>query len=130
MIVPIQMMLYMYSQPLMEKKLQSNGFSFNNRNYLIDQLSYEPSLSYIYKAIFRGTIAIGFVKNENRIDSMEKSQTFSFTSRIKYNVFSKSTIDAKLTLSKIKFDAFEEKSVTSQDKLNKCHYFFSKKISI
>jgi len=91
---------------LAEKKLQSNGFSFNNRNYFIDQLSYEPSLSYIYKAIFRGTIAIGFVKNENRIDSMEKSQAFSFTSRIKYNVFSKSTIDAKLTLSKIKFDAF------------------------
>lgn len=37
---------------------------------------------------------------------MEKVRTFSFTGRLKYNLFSKSTIDAKLTLSNINFDAY------------------------
>lgn len=91
---------------LSEKKLQSNGFSFNNRNYLINQSAFEPSISYVYKAVFRGTIAVGFTNAVNRLDSMEKAQTFSFTGRLKYNLFNKSTIDAKLTLNKISFDAY------------------------
>ena len=55
-----------------KNELNTTGTKFNNRNYLVQQKSIEPTLSYIYKSNFRLSVTYSLSNKKNTIDSMEK----------------------------------------------------------
>lgn len=77
--------------------------SFQIRNYDVHELSVEPSLSYVHNTQFRLSILYGYDQKENHLGDFEKSKTSSLTSELKYNVFSSSVINGRITFSNISF---------------------------
>ena len=86
--------------------LNTNGPKFNNRNYLVQQNSVEPSVAYVRRSNFRVSLTYAFVDKKNTIDSMERSTTHSLTADLRYNILSSSTLNAKFTANQIGFKAY------------------------
>ncbi len=86
--------------------LITSGYKFDNKNYEIHQNTYEPSLTYVYKSIFRATLSYSYIEKNNKIDSLEKSINNSVSAEIKYNVFSNSSLSFKGSYNKIAFYAY------------------------
>lgn len=76
---------------------------FNNRNYMIEQKIAEPSLSYIYGTNLRVTISYSFNDKKNTIGYLERSINNTFSTDIKYNVLSNSSINTRFSYNAIKF---------------------------
>ncbi|MBS1743593.1 MAG: hypothetical protein JST81_11210 [Bacteroidetes bacterium] len=89
-----------------KNELSTSGAKFNNRNYRILQDIIEPNLTYVYKANIRATIGYVYSNKHNTIDSLERATSNSVTADIKYNILSNSSINARFTLSDIKFKAY------------------------
>ena len=89
-----------------ENVLTTTGNLFENRNYHIQQHEWEPALSYVYKSTFRATFSFQQVFKYNQIDSMESTRNKSFTTDVKFNAFSKSSITCKLVYNKILFKGY------------------------
>ena len=90
-----------------QNNLATSGYKFDNRNYRVDQYVVEPNLTYLYKSTLRATLTYGYTNKVNRIDSMEQSQMHALSAELKYNVFSNSSINAKLTMNQIDFNAYQ-----------------------
>ncbi len=78
--------------------------SFTNRNYLVDEVSAEPSISYIYKSDFRVSLIYTYDKKKNKMGAFENSVNNQLAAEIKYNVLSDGTINARFSLNNIKFN--------------------------
>ena len=78
--------------------------SFTNRNYRVDEVSAEPSISYIYKSDFRVSLIYTFDKKKNTIAGFENAVNNQLATEVKYNVLSDGTINARFSLNNIKFN--------------------------
>lgn len=78
---------------------------FANRNYMIDETSVEPSVSYTYKTSLRASLIYNYDKKENSIGLKEKATNNGLTADVKYNVLSSSTITARFTFNNITYNA-------------------------
>ncbi len=76
---------------------------FSNRNYLINEISAEPSISYIYKSDFRISFIYTYDIRKNKIDLMEKAVNNSITTEVKYNVLSNGTVNGRFSYNNINF---------------------------
>lgn len=76
---------------------------FSNRNYLINQLSAEPQLSYIYKSDLRISLIYTLDKKENTIGAKERSVNNAISSEVRYNVLSSSTVNGRFTFNNISY---------------------------
>ncbi len=76
---------------------------FANRNYLIDETSIEPSVSYIYGSKLRVSLIYNYDDKQNKIGNSEQSKNNSVTTEVKYNVLSSGTLNGKLTFNNISF---------------------------
>jgi hypothetical protein len=77
--------------------------SFANRNYQVDEVSAEPSVSYIYKSDFRLSLIYTHDQKKNKIDLMEKAINNALAAEIKYNVLSSGTINGRFSFNNISF---------------------------
>jgi hypothetical protein len=89
-----------------ENLLNTTGSLFENRNYQIHHMEWEPALSYIYQSKFRATVSFQVAQKHNRIDSMESTTNRSFITDVKFNAFSKSSITCKLVYNSIAFKGY------------------------
>lgn len=83
-----------------------NGLStpkFANRNYLINQLSLEPQVSYIYKSNLRVSLIYDIDKKENEIGLKEKAINNALSTEVRYNVLSNSTVNGRFTFNNISY---------------------------
>lgn len=76
---------------------------FANRNYLIDETSVEPSLSYNYLSKLRASLIYTFDNKENRVGGSEKAINNALSTEIRYNVLSSGTFNGKFTFNNISF---------------------------
>ncbi|MEO6453288.1 MAG: hypothetical protein ABIN97_04415 [Ginsengibacter sp.] len=76
---------------------------FANRNYLINQFSIEPQISYIYKSNVRVSVMYNIDKKENITGLKEKALNNAITTEIRYNVLSNSTINSRFTFNNISY---------------------------
>ncbi len=83
------------------------GFRFLNRNYAINQNTFEPNCAYLYKSVFRTTISYTYSEKQNKIDSLEKSVNNVWTADFKLNIYSKTSISLKCSYNKVRFDAYK-----------------------
>ena len=86
--------------------LSTTGAKFSNRNYEVLQQSFEPNLTYVYKANLRATISYTYTQKKNNIDSLEKSVNHALAAELKYNILNNSSIQGKFTFNQIRFDAY------------------------
>ncbi|MEO8720290.1 MAG: hypothetical protein ABI297_06170, partial [Ginsengibacter sp.] len=77
--------------------------SFTNRNYLIEGVSAEPSVSYIHKSDFRLSLIYTYDSKKNKGGGFEKSINNQLTTEVKYNVLSNGTINGRFSLNNIAF---------------------------
>nr|MBA2250509.1 hypothetical protein [Chitinophagaceae bacterium] len=77
--------------------------AFANRNYLINQTSVEPSVSYVYGSKARVSFIYNFDSRQNAIGGMERSQNNALSTEIKYNILSNGTINGKFTYNNISY---------------------------
>ncbi len=77
--------------------------SFANRNYLVDEISAEPSVSYIYKSDFRVSLIYTYDVRKNKIGLTEKAINNALAAEVKYNVLSNGTINGRFSFNNIGF---------------------------
>jgi len=77
--------------------------TFSNRNYRVDEVSVEPSISYIYKSTFRVSLIYTYDTRNNKIDSLETAINNQIAAEVKYNVLSNGTINGRFSFNNIKF---------------------------
>lgn len=80
-----------------------NTPSFTNRNYKIEQLSAEPSVSYIYKSDFRISLIYTYDERKNIIGLLEKAINNSIATEVRYNVLSNGTLNGRFSFNDIKY---------------------------
>ena len=77
--------------------------SFANRNYLVNEVLSEPSVSYIYKTDFRISLIYTYDVRKNQIGLMEKAINNQLAAELKYNVLSNGTINGRFSFNNIDF---------------------------
>jgi hypothetical protein len=87
--------------------------AFANRNYLIKEVSAEPSVSYIYKSNLRVSLIYTYDDKQNTIDFMERTINNQIAAEIRYNVLSNGTLSGRFSLNNISFNAGSGGSATS-----------------
>lgn len=78
--------------------------SFENRNYHINEVSTEPSVSYIYKSNLRISFIYTYDVKQNKIGFMEKAINNAIAAELRYNVLSNGTLNAKFSFNNISFN--------------------------
>ena len=76
---------------------------FANRNYLIDETSIEPSVSYVYGSKSRVSLIYTFDNKENKVAGNEKAVNNAISTEFRYNVLSSGTLNGKFTFNNISF---------------------------
>lgn len=76
---------------------------FANRNYLINEFSAEPQLSYVYATNLRVTFMYDFDRKENAIGLREKAVNNAVSTEIRYNVLSSGTLNGRFTFNNISY---------------------------
>ncbi|MEO8763585.1 MAG: hypothetical protein ABI416_04825 [Ginsengibacter sp.] len=87
--------------------------SFANRNYLIKEVSAEPSVSYIYKSNFRLSLIYTYDIKQNKIDFMEKAINNEIAAEVRYNVLSNGTLNGRFSFNNIDFSGGSGGSASS-----------------
>jgi hypothetical protein len=77
--------------------------SFANRNYRIDEVAAEPSVSYIYKSDFRVSLIYTYDIKKNKTGLSEKAVNNQLAAEVRYNVLSNGTINGRFSLNNINF---------------------------
>jgi hypothetical protein len=93
--------------------LTTQAAKFGNKNYDVLQNLIEPNLSYVYKSNIRASISYSFSQRQNRIDSLEKSNSNAIIADMKYNILSSTSISGRFTLNNINFNAYQGASNTT-----------------
>jgi hypothetical protein len=86
-------------------QLVNQNPQFGNRNYLIEQISMEPKLSYIKGTSFRISISYKYDQRNNRQGDREKSVNNALIAESKYNILSSTSISAKLQVNQISYNS-------------------------
>lgn len=89
-----------------ENQLNTVGVKFNNRNYDVSQKEMEPDLTFIYKSKFRATISYKLSEKRNNIDSLERLNSHTINTELKYNMISDGSILARVTYSRLNFNGY------------------------
>jgi hypothetical protein len=76
---------------------------FANRNYQIDQVSFEPVASYIYGSKLRLSLIYNYDNKTNKIGLGEKVSNHAIGTEARYNVLSTGTLNGKFTYNNISF---------------------------
>ena len=76
---------------------------FANRNYLIDETSVEPSVSYIYGSKLRVSLIYNYDDKKNKGGNGEQAKNNSLSTEMRYNVLSSGTLNGKFTFNNIAF---------------------------
>jgi hypothetical protein len=92
---------------------QLNTPSFANRNYSIDEVSSEPSVSYVYKSNLRVSLIYTYDVRQNKIDFMEKAINNEVAAEMRYNVLSNGTLNGRFSYNNISFNGGNGGSATS-----------------
>jgi hypothetical protein len=77
--------------------------TFSNRNYRVDEVSVEPSVSYVYKTDFRVSLIYTYDARNNKIGGSEKAINNQLATEVKYNVLSNGTVNGRFSFNNIKF---------------------------
>jgi len=77
--------------------------SFANRNYSINAVTAEPSVSYIYKTDFRLSLDYTYDTRNNKVGGLEKAVSNQLAIAAKYNVLSNGTINGSFSFNNINF---------------------------
>jgi hypothetical protein len=78
--------------------------TFSNRNYRINVVTAEPSISYINKTDFRLSLIYTYDTRKNNVGASEKAVSNQLAVEAKYNVLSNGTINGSFSLNNIKFN--------------------------
>ena len=79
------------------------GPSFANRNYKIDELSSEPSISYIYRSDFRVSLIYTYDVRKNIIQLLEQAINNAIAAEVRYNVLSAGTLNGRFSYNNITY---------------------------
>ncbi|MDQ2718685.1 MAG: hypothetical protein M3Z26_02810 [Bacteroidota bacterium] len=77
--------------------------AFTNRNYLVNEVSAEPVISYIYKSDFRVSMIYTYDIRNNKIGQMEKAVNNSLAAEVRYNVLSNGIVNGRFSFNNINF---------------------------
>jgi hypothetical protein len=77
--------------------------SFANRNYRIDEVAAEPSVSYIYKSDFRVSLIYTYDIKKNKTGVSDKAVNNQLAAEVRYNVLSNGTVNGRFSLNNINF---------------------------
>ncbi len=80
-----------------------NTPSFANRNYKIDEVSSEPSISYIYRSDFRVSLIYTYDVRKNTIQLMEQAINNAIAAEVRYNVLSAGTLNGRFSYNNINY---------------------------
>lgn len=84
-------------------QLLNSNPKFGNRNYKIDQYTFEPRLSVTRGSSFRIVLGYRLTNKENKEGELERSVINSLNTEIKYNILQSTSIQGKFTYSNISF---------------------------
>jgi hypothetical protein len=84
-------------------KNQLSTPSFANRNYLINETSTEPSISYVYKSNFRVSLIYTYDHRKNQLQQLEKAINNAIATEVRYNVLSNGTLNGRFSYNNIDF---------------------------
>ena len=84
---------------------------FANRNYLIDESSIEPSVSYTYGSKVRASLIYNYDDKQNTTGNREQAKSNGLTTELRYNVLSSGTLNGKLTFNNISFTGLPNTTV-------------------
>jgi hypothetical protein len=85
--------------------------TFANRNYQVDAVSAEPSISYIHKSDFRVSLIYTYDTRKNKIGDSSKAVNNQLAAEVKYNVLSNGTISGRFSFNNINFKGNPNSSV-------------------
>jgi len=88
-------------------QLITSNTKFDNRNYLINQYSAEPRLTFTKGSNFRMGLGYKYSDKNNKQGSQEKSESNSLNTDVKYNILQSTSIVAKFTYSDISFSSLD-----------------------
>ncbi|HEY5463752.1 MAG TPA: hypothetical protein VIJ95_10895 [Hanamia sp.] len=77
--------------------------TFANRNYQVDEVSAEPSVSYIYKSNFRVSLIYTYDTRNDKLGDSAKAINNQLAAEVKYNVLSNGTINGRFSFNNINF---------------------------
>ncbi|HUZ58760.1 MAG TPA: hypothetical protein VMU83_08260 [Hanamia sp.] len=77
--------------------------TFANRNYLIDEVSAEPLVSYIHKSNFRVSLGYTYDTRKNVLDDSSSAFNNELTASVKYSILSNGTINGSFSFNNINF---------------------------
>ncbi|MEO6818958.1 MAG: hypothetical protein ABI266_09520 [Ginsengibacter sp.] len=92
-----------------KNQLQTPAFA--NRNYLVDGISFEPAVSYIYKSDFRVSLIYTYDNKKNKSGSGESALNNILTTEIRYNVLSSGIINGRISYNNISFNGMQNSTV-------------------
>ena len=90
-----------FTNKLIRNELSTPKFA--NRNYLINQFSLEPKVSYIYKSNARVSLIYDLDKKQNTIGLKEKATNNAISTEMRYNVLSAGTLNGRFTFNNISY---------------------------
>ncbi len=102
-----------FSYKQIKNVLNTTGPKFDNRNYLVLQDIFEPSLSYVHKTSLRASLTYAYGSKRNTIDSMEAATNHVFTADVRYNILSSSTLNARFSLNQISYKGYSGSANTT-----------------
>ncbi|HRI23102.1 MAG TPA: hypothetical protein PLZ45_00445 [Ferruginibacter sp.] len=103
---PNRSMVTTFAYRNIKNVLNTVGPKFNNRNYLVLQDVFEPSVTYIHKSNFRLSFTYAYGQKRNTIDSLERASSHTLTADMRYNILNNSTLSARFSLNQINFTAY------------------------
>lgn len=77
--------------------------SFANRNYLVEEVAVEPSVSYIYKSDFRVSLIYTYDTKDNKVGLKESAKNNQLAAEVRYNALSSGTINGRFSLNNISY---------------------------
>jgi hypothetical protein len=89
-------------------RLTTTNVNFDNRNYLLKNLSAEPRINFTQGSKFRLTSGYRFARKLNQEGEKERYLAHSLNTEIKYNILQSSSVLAKFTYTSISFEAITD----------------------